>query len=407
MKNKKIIVSLLLLLSFSLPGCVNNDSSSFSSPSSSSPTKEIVMEDIALKKAKGVSSTFLITSAEQLRSITRYEDAIVFVSQPNCIHCNAERKLLSRYIKENEVIIYEVEYLTYKEAYLDESNNIGDYMSQFPTVTRTPTYLFYKEGKFNHKFVGRFASSSADPENYFIFKTILESYSYINNFYMLNDFETSSINDVTYHSFLTNESVEETSTLDLLGFSTTSLDQKIKEKEKSTILFIWRRCGDCKSLRENILDDFFKTNPESRIYYYEVDGYYLLKRQSEENLRNLGLNMWSSFSTKYHLYNEDFYNLDALDNKAGYVPTFVTYQDGAYQDMEVYLNESKPIRNEDGTLSFTMAFHEECKQLKSDTIVDKKDTTSAKYQKALQELYFKAMTIDITKANDYLKDTLL
>jgi hypothetical protein len=117
--------------------------------------------------------------------------------------------------------------------------------------------------------------------------------------------------------------------------------------------------------------------------------------------------MWSSFSTKYHLYNKDFYNLDALDNKAGYVPTFVTYQDGAYQDMEVYLNESKPIRNEDGTLSFTMAFHEECKQLKSDTIVDKKDTTSAKYQKALQELYFKAMTIDITKANDYLKDTLL
>ena len=224
---------------------------------------------------------------------------------------------------------------------------------------------------------------------------------------MLNDFDTSSINDVTYHYFLTNESVEETSTLDLLGFSTTSLDQKIKEKEKSTILFTWRRCGDCKSLRENILDDFFKTNPESRIYYYEVDGYYLLKRQSEENLRNLGLNMWSSFSTKYHLYNEDFYNLDALDNKAGYVPTFVTYQDGAYQDMEVYLNESKPIRNEDGTLSFTMAFHEECKQLKSDTIVDKKDTTSAKYQKALQELYFKAMTIDITKANDYLKDTLL
>ncbi|MCR4698826.1 MAG: hypothetical protein K5762_05630 [Bacilli bacterium] len=398
MKKFPLLFSILSLLSFSLPGCSNKSSSS---------QPQYVDQRVALHKARGVSSLFMITSAEQLRSITRYEDALLFVTLPTCTHCQAERGFLSRYIKEHEVVLYEVSYATYKEAYEDISNESGDYQGHFPKVTRTPTYVFYKKGKFKEKFVGRFGSISEDVDNYEVFEDVLEGYTYINNLYMLNDYTTTSESDsLSYHYFETNESVEETSSLDLLGFGTTSLQEQIKKNEDSTILFTWRRCSDCSSLGLEVFDSFLLEHPEKDIYFYEVDGYYSLKRQDDKTLRDLGLNMWANFSKDYHLYNESFYNVDALGNKAGYVPTFVTFNNNQYVSMNVYANESKPVRNHDGTLSFTMAFHEECKALKSKTQVEEKDTTSDTYINALKEIYNQALSIDITKTKAYLEGIL-
>lgn len=413
MKKFPLLFSLLSLLSFSLPGCVQNSSSNqvssnqiSSSSEESSTGPNYVDQRVALHKAKGVSTTFLITSAEQLRSITRYEDALVFVTLPGCVHCKAEREFLSRYIKGHEVVLYEVSYTTYKEAYDDISNETGDYQCQLPKVTRTPTYIFYKKGKFKEKYVGRFGSVGDDVDNYEIFENVLEGYTYINNLYMLNDYTTTSENDLTYHYFETNESVEETASLDILGFGTTSLQEQVKKNEDSTILFTWRRCSDCSSLSLEVFDQFLKDHPEKNIYFYEVDGYYLLKRQDSQDLRNLGLNMWADFSKTYHLYNDTFYNVDALNNKAGYVPTFVTFNHEQYVSMNVYANESKPVRNTDGTLSFSMAFHEECKALKSSTKVEEKDTTSDTYITALKEIYNQALSIDIAKTKTYLEGIL-
>ena len=78
----------------------------------------------------------------------------------------------------------------------------------------------------------------------------------------------------------------------------------------------------------------------------------------------------------------------------------VTYEKGSYSSMDVYLNEVGYKTNNDGTLSYTMAFHEDVLALKSDTKVSDGDSDSQK--KARSELSSKARTIDLEKSKEYL-----
>ncbi len=127
---------------------------------------------------------------------------------------------------------------------------------------------------------------------------------------------------------------------------------------------------------------------------------------SGETEKNLGLSMWSSFSKKFHLYNEDFYQVDINGNKAGYTPTIVEYRNGVYHSMEVYLNEGNPKIDENQHLYYSTAFHEEVKNLRSDTKVEKEDELNEDYQKALKELSKKAKEYDQKHALSYLKGFL-
>lgn len=385
MMKKRIFLMIVSLLSFSLPSCQNSNAEK---------------NKILLRKAKNISTLFSIRSAEELRSITRYEDCVIFVSKPYCNYCENDRVYLQKYISSTSAILYEVTYMTYIEAYDDETNQIGDYAFQYPRVTGTPTYLFYKNGKLFDSHVGAYSQNSYDD-----FLHAFSAKVHPINLYMLNDY-TSGTEDngtVSYHYMDTSENLEETKNLDLFGFSTTKLEKEIKETSYLSVLYTWRRCTDCKSFFEDVLYDFLLADDSFEISYYETDGYNRLKRMTDESERNLGLSMWADFSKKFHLYNEDFYQLDNNGNKAGYTPTIVEYQNGTYHSMEVYLNETNPKIDEDHHLYYSIAFHAEVKNLRSSSTVEKEDELDENYQKALLEISQKAKDYDKKHALKYLK----
>lgn len=366
MRNKSLILLTPLFLSL------------FSCSSFTKATEDLVI----VNKCENVSHLFYLPTIEQLNRVTMYEDALVFVSLNGCSHCHEEREKLEKFILETSSIIYEVERSVYLEAYDDTTNQIGTYAEHYPKVSKYPTYLFYKNGDFINRNIGSLGS------DYQTFKNNLESSIYQNNCYMLNDYTTETFNDNIYHFFETNENVDETSSLELQGFSTTRLDSKIEEDENKMIFFTWRRCNDCKKFKEIVNNYLYKK--DKKIYYYEVDGYYLLKRNSNESLAKLGLEMWSFFSSKYHLITEEFYNTDKYNNKAGYVPTLTYYRASTFDSMNVFLNESNIIKNDDNTLSYLKAFNNEALKLKSKTKVsDLNDSeTYLKAKSELEELVY-------------------
>lgn len=350
---------------------------------------------LIINKCENVSHLFYLPTVEQLNRVTMYEDALVFVSLKGCSHCHDEREKLEKFIFDTSSIIYEVERSVYLEAYDDTTNQIGTYAEHYPKVSKYPTYLYYKNGDIINRAIGSLGS------DYSSFKENLENSIYQNNCYMLNDYTTEIFNDTTYHFFETNESVDETLSLELQGFSTTRLDKKIEEDENKMIFFTWRRCNDCKKFKEIVNNYLYKK--EKKIYYYEVDGYYLLKRNSNETLSKLGLEMWSSFSSKYHLITDDFYNIDKYNNKAGYVPTLTYYKASSFNSMNVFLNESNIIKNDDDTLSYSKAFNKDALKLKSKTKVSDINDSET-YLKAKQELEEEAIKLDSKVSEKFLNE---
>jgi hypothetical protein len=165
-------------------------------------------------------------------------------------------------------------------------------------------------------------------------------------------------------------------------------------------MFTWRRCIDCKNYQQNVLNKFLNTYKDVSIYYYEVDGYYQLKRDADEEDRNYGLNLWSNFAKKYHL--TDYQGIkDINDNDSGVVPTII-YDIYGERKVSVYANDGQIYRNDKGRLQYGLSFYDDVKKLESKTIVDENDNTSTKYQKALKELSSKAMKIENKKCLDFL-----
>ncbi len=391
MKIKNWIL-LFSLLPFSLLSC-----------NGKTEAENIAENKVLLRKAEGAYTTFHLVSAEQLRSVTRYEDAAVFVTLPNCSHCKNERVLLDEYIKKNQCIIYEVSFDIYQEAYDDTTNSVGDYAFQYPKVTGTPTYLFYKEGKLKDSHVAGFQKDAYDD-----FAYAIEKYVKPINLYMTNDYFTGKENDglVEYHYLDNSENLEATKNLDLLGFSSSNLKSIISRKNSIVVLYTWRRCEDCKSLRTEVLNSYLLEHEDKKLYYYEIDGYAQLKRMQDKTYKALGLDMWSGFCDEFHLYTDVFYNTDENGSHTGYTPTLVRYENGSYSDIEVYLNEENPSLNDDSTLSYAKAFHEEVKSIKSKSKVKSLDPVTSDYQKALSELQSLAMDYDKKSAIRFLNEKL-
>lgn len=354
---------------------------------------------ILLKKAENVSTLFFLSSAEQLRSLTRYEDCVILVSLEGCHYCENERSKIQQYVKETSCVIYEIDQASYTEAYDDESNSIGQYAFSYPFLTGYPTYLFYKDGKLKNSKAGALGN------DYDSFRKEMDNQVDILNLYMVNDYVSYTTPlDISYHYWRNIEEYD-IKQIDTFGYSTEEFDKK-KKAGKNTFLISWKRCSDCSSLKKEVLDDYLFENPEKRIYVYEVDGYFLTKRSKDATLSDFGLTKWRDFSLENHLISEDFYFEDKNGNKAGVVPTLLTFEDEAFLNADVYLNESDIFQNDDGTLSYGKAFHKECLKLKSDRRVSSMDTSSEDYLSAVKELSKKAKDIDKKKARAYLNENL-
>ena len=384
MKLSKKFITCLTLLTFSLPSCAEL------------PTYEkVVNSRISLEKQEGIDKLFLITSKDELFTLTRHQDLVLFVTKPGCPYCDSERKYLERFIKDTNTIIYEVNYLVYSEAYDDASNKEGEYKNNLPSLRVTPTYFFYKNGKVVNSQLGRFVDQGNDI--YEIFYDLFSSYVYPINLYRLNDRTDEKINNIEYHLFQTNDDDEETNDEMYFSFTSNLLDKQIAKDEKSLILYSYRLCIDCVNFKKYVFLDSLIQHADKKVYYYETDAFYRLKNHSDFTYKQLGYERWKAFSEKYHI---SFYD------DRGVVPTLATYQKNEFLSWNVYANQGEVVYNDDSTISMNKVFYEEEKKMKSKTKVEKGDNSSEAYFQAINELKEQFLKYDNQHAKKYLDEQL-
>ncbi|MCI1735644.1 MAG: hypothetical protein LKM30_07980 [Bacilli bacterium] len=373
---------ILLAASFSLAGCSQQDY-----------YQQTFGSKIPTTQVKDLDSYVLIPDVSLLNSIARYDAAVILVSRIGCHYCGADLVNLKSYVAKTHTLVYVVDSITYKEAYEDKSNETGDYARLYPQIQGTPTYLFYNGGKLVNSHNGVFGSDSYEAN----LSQYLVDYGYVSLNTFTHDPEQTGFYADSY-------AIDVDDTSDWWGYSTTALDKALSEGGKTTVLFTWRRCTDCKNYHQQVLDSYLLKNPSLSIYYFEVDGYYLKKRSGDEATATEGLAGWASFCQKYHLTDMPGYTTPA-GQATGVVPTLVTF-DGTGHTTSVFANDKDPLRNEDGTLSYTTSFYADVKTLKSSTKVSLGDTTSSTYQKALSELATKAQALEAKLCLSYLEANL-
>lgn len=383
MKQKRRFL-FLLLASFLLPF------------NASCSQKESQEDKVRIGKVLNAKTTYLLSSEKEVNDIVRYEDAVLFISKVGCSHCENQRKFLYRMIEETHDLIYEVDIETYLALYDSQENKNGTYAYLFPRIEGTPTLLFYAQGKLKNTYTGEFHEDYSKARSTFL--------SYVRELplYLTNDYVSAQNSYYHYAYFQLDE--------DALYWENTfdQLDEFLSQAKNVMIYYSWRRCSDCKSYDENILYPFLEEHPDITLYVYEVDGFYQKKRRDdEEGIQREGLKEWADFSLSHHLITLDYYNTDIYGNQAGVTPTLVYYGENGYEETSIYHNDMNPILNEDGTLSYSMAFYPEVKALKSKTKVEKGDVVSSAYRTALRELSSKAEPIETEKGKAFLSSHLL
>lgn len=343
-------------------------------------------DTIFLSRAYNVSSLVEITSSNQLNNIVRYDSAMIIVSKEGCSYCSKLFSQVREIIKKENILVYFIDINKYLESYNDVSNKEGSFANLLPKISSTPTTLFYSGGEIKNYFMGVFDD---------IEKELFEYVSFT-NIYMINDFHIDKGKTDYYIDF------EEEH--DFYGIGTNNLDSLI-ENNLVTVMFSWRKCQDCKEYYQYVLYPYLFKNTTKKIYVYEVDGYYSLKNYLDENNNpnNDYLNLWYSFSSKYHLTDYEFY--DKYSHLSGVVPTIVSFDSTSYS-INVFRNDYNIIINSDNTLSYGNSFYEEVKQIKSKTKVNSSDTSSNEYITALKELRQLSLELEITLATKYLENNL-
>lgn len=237
-----------------------------------------------------------LSNVELEEKISNEENFVLVIMLPFCSTClNFKSNVVDPFILKTHTIIYGIN--------SNELEKSSDYSNK-PTYKTAPCILIYKNGKniakINHNY------------NKKEFTDVLSFEKYISSY-----FELAKI----------------------INISEEILDYKITNKENFLLYIGWNKCGDCKQIENNVLNDFLISN-NCQIYYLESD-YYRKNRPLEEPIpENYNSNeqylldkknwdLWIEFATKYNF----------VSYRNGKVPTIQYYKDGNLMDMIVYLND--------------------------------------------------------------------
>ncbi len=391
MKKMSKILSFILLSSFSIGlfGCKKEEKH-----------PELNIKDkITLPKKEGIDSFVYIESDKQLDEITRYDQAMVVVSKEGCQYCDSllyslrgnpdsDGNYKEGYIYKTSSIIYLVDYFTYNTCYSNPENKSGYFANHYPQITGTPVVLFYGDGKLVNSRVGHFYSMEPQKidrtdsqKNYENTKNILDKYLYSTSYYSLNDMVRVKNAASLYKTYYIENRDEED---DTLGFSTDALDEKILETTDKIIVYTWRRCPDCTDLKKRLILPYLYGN-EKKLYFYEVDGYFLKKKNADNEKKKTGEQLWQSFCSKFYLNDIPGYENDY--GKTGAVPALIFYSGNQKEhETKVYRNDKDIKIDSSGFLYYTTSLYEEVKELRSKEKTSSDDPASQSYQNALFDL---------------------
>lgn len=340
-----------------------------------------------LKRKEGIKGLVKLETAKQVTDIAEYEDMIMVISQPTCKWCHRYFPLIEQFIENTESIIYEVEYSVF--AQLDKDKY------RVTEVTGTPTLLFLDD----QKVVDIQGAASYDDYNA-VYNQIVENSSFT-HYYCLNDYSLNTrkftVNGKEVTSNYYTLDVDEYT--DALGYTTLTLENKINNNN-IVVLYTWRRCNDCKQLKDDILDEYLneEEHKNKRIYYYEVDGFMQKKREEKEEDKIEGINLWYNFNQKFSFsYYPSFSYDDMTKLTTSVTPTLISYPS---KENMIYLNDSSVNLNEDKTLSYQESFFDDVKNIKTDLKVN---DDNSNYSEALSQLQEKVKTFEKEKCLDFLK----
>lgn len=86
-------------------------------------------------------------NTEQLKKIKKTnKNFVVYLYQDNCSGCKRMRPVINEYIKKNKSKIYAIN--------VNKSENV-EYLSNELNLKKTPTFIFYKNGKEKERVVGQ------------------------------------------------------------------------------------------------------------------------------------------------------------------------------------------------------------------------------------------------------------
>lgn len=371
MKLQHILLPIFVVSSFSLSSCQS----------------DALNGKVPVRKIENIDSYVRIQSQNELMRIARYESAVIMVDEKGCASCNKVLPLIIDFVKETEYLIYVVDYSTvYINALNDSSNITGEYAGLFPNIKYTPSFLYYHDGKIVDAHDGGYTEGTLASN---ISSNIKEIGYYSLNTYIKDE-------DPQYQDFYYTQDFDEDNNIQ--GYDTAILDKKISEGNVM-VVYSWRECSDCKDFYNSFFYSYMNDHPNIKIYFYETDGYYQLKRSSDKALAKDGLEKWASFSSSHYL--TDYQGIyDKLNIPTGVVPTMIYYGNNTHSTF-VYRNSTNVYKNSEGYLQYGTAFLDDVKSLKSDSKVSNDDVSSSSYQKALKELEEKALKVERTKMKEF------
>ncbi len=372
---------------------------------------------VILPKKEDIDSFVFIETENELNEIARYDSCCIIVTKEGCSYCDSlyysfrgnkdsEGKYTNGYIYKTSTIFYVVDAYTYLPCYQASYNQTGSFAKLYPEVSGTPTMLFYDSGKLVNSRTGHFydvspnkINRSDDDKNYKNTEKILSKYILNNEYYSLNTLKRIENNILTIQAYYVQSRDEDD---DTLGFDTETLDEKINEENDKLIVFTWKRCDDCKEFKNTVIEPFLYNN-KKKAYYYEVDGYFLKKRNTDETKKDYGQKIWYEFSNKYHI--NDIPGYSNVYGKTGATPAIIYYTSTSHTT-KTFRNDTDIDIDSDDKLYYKTTIYNEVKNLRSDTSVSSLDSANSTYQKALKELNEKRDSLEKNLLTKFLNEIL-
>lgn len=268
-----------------------------------------------LPRNKFVTSLVNLTSQEYLDKVTLLSsnhsssnNFLVMIYSLNCQTCQKVESYIAQLAKQDNVLIYGINYTTYKNELYDIYSKDSNYNSYFPYIASYPTFIYYsnKDGKVNAQ-VNPLVDSYYQSLDYFTIA--LHRFFSDERIYYLNNITSSINNDSNFVS------IDYTSYLQLKEF--------INSKRKIAVFFVWNRCIDCANLYSNFLFEFSK-NYSGEIYCFETSYF---RQQKNENP-----SIWNEFQSEFGLNSE---------NINGWVPSLIYYENSQIKKAIRYEHNSQ------------------------------------------------------------------
>ena len=260
----------------------------------SSCDKENVSEKFMIKGHIENQTLLEIDGKTLQEKIENEESFILTIILNGCSSCEGfKTNVLNPFILESHSTIYSISSLSLDALQYDKK----------PTYKVAPTIVIYKNGV------------EVDKVNYDYKDSMFSS---------LDDFK----------SYISTYCVEPR----LIELSEEVADNKLANKESFVMYIGWYRCGDCKLLESEVLNNYLLNN-DVNVYYLESDKYRSVKPSTEPTLptnpteeqlkEKENWDNWIKFVSKY--------GIDSYRN--GRVPSIIYYENGLVKDYIIYRND--------------------------------------------------------------------